>query len=63
MYDEIHCEHCTKLLISVAPGRLTTHGPMSIRSSFQDGQRWVECPQCGRDSVVSLERRQLLKLV
>jgi hypothetical protein len=48
--EELRCDHCDKLLITVRPGRITTHGALSIRTRSLDGQAWVECPACGRET-------------
>ncbi len=55
MFEKFHCDHCRRLLLTVEPGRLTTHGAMSIRTRSADGWAWVECPQCGKESPVELE--------
>jgi hypothetical protein len=48
--EELRCSHCDKVLITVQPGRITTSAALSIRTRSLDGQAWVECPACGRET-------------
>jgi hypothetical protein len=54
--QQFNCEHCDKPLITIDPGRVTTHGALSIRTSALDGHNWVECPHCGRETRLDLQR-------
>jgi hypothetical protein len=54
--DLFCCNHCRKTLITVDPGQLTTHGPLSIRTDVPERQAWVECPKCGRETPLELAR-------
>lgn len=53
---QFSCEHCDKPLITVEPARFTTHGALSIRTSSLEGRSWVECPACGRETRIDLQR-------
>jgi hypothetical protein len=54
--EQIKCAHCRKGLITIEPGRLTTHGPTSIRIGASNGRAWVECPACGHETPVEPHR-------
>jgi hypothetical protein len=53
--ERFACEHCKKTLITIEPGRFTTHAAMSIRAT-PDGRTWVECSACGRETRIEPER-------
>ena len=50
MSEQVLCAHCQKPLLTTEPRRFITHGPVTIRTGVVEGQAWVECPTCGKET-------------
>ena len=59
MSDQVHCGYCDRALVTVEFGRFSTHGAIAIRSGSLSGPVWIECPSCGRETVVARARLRL----
>ncbi len=56
MSDRIRCASCDRLLITVEWGRVCTHGSLSICDHGPDEAAAVECPACGRETLIAAQQ-------